>query len=78
MKEAEEAKEAEEIKDAARRSRKQILVLRLEPIPGRIVAGGLNRLRKNSNFCHSEAHCAPRNLSFPAFKRKRDSSLCSE
>ena len=32
---------------------------------------GLNRLRKNSTFCHSEARCAPRNLSFPVFKGPR-------
>jgi len=30
------------------------------------------------NFCHSEARCAPRNLSFPGFQSKRDSSLRSE
>ena len=28
----------------------------------------LNRLRNNLNFCHSEARCAPRNLSFAALK----------
>jgi hypothetical protein len=28
----------------------------------------LNRLRKKSTSCHSEARCAPRNLSFPASK----------
>ncbi len=37
----------------------------------------LNRLRKNSTFCHSEARCAPRNLSFPTFKPKRDSSVAA-
>jgi hypothetical protein len=38
----------------------------------------LDSLWNNSNYCHSEARCALRNLSFYAFKSKRDSSLRSE
>jgi hypothetical protein len=30
---------------------------------------------EKSKFCHSEARFSPRNLSFPALKPKRDSSL---
>jgi hypothetical protein len=41
-------------------------------------AAQAEQARKNSNSCHSEARYAPRNLSFPAFKPQRDSSLRSE
>jgi hypothetical protein len=35
----------------------------------------LDRLRKDSIFCQSEARCVPRNFSFSGFKLKRDLEL---